>query len=234
MATATTSIAARGRQVLVKRFTAAERVAHWVHFIAFTALLVTGMFLYVPAFQPFAVGAAGEASRLVHRVAAVVFIGVPLIGLVFSPREFFYSLRESFTWTAGDWGWLKNAWNYYTYGRAGTMPPQGKFNAGQKFNMLTLIVTFVLFTVTGLVMWFGKGVVPPGVFLWSVVIHDLSAIATVLMFMLHVYLAAVHPLMRESITAMFDGTVTEEFAREHHGKWLAERVSRKGTGEKEG
>ena len=26
---------------------------------------------------------------------------------------------------------------------------------------------------------------------------------------------------------MFEGTVTEEFAKEHHGKWLAERVYRK-------
>jgi formate dehydrogenase subunit gamma len=110
------------------------------------------------------------------------------------------------------------------------MPPQGKYNAGQKFNALTQIVTFALFVVTGLVMWFGKGTVPPTVFMWAVILHDLSVIATVLLFMLHLYLVAVHPLMRESITAMFEGTVTEEFAKEHHGKWLAERVYRKRGG----
>jgi len=118
-------------------------------------------------------------------------------------------------------------WSYYSRGQAGTMPPQGKYNAGQKFNALTQIVTFALFVVTGLTMWFGKGTVPPTIFMWSVLIHDLSVIATVLLFMLHLYLVAVHPLMRESITAMFEGTVTEEFAKEHHGKWLVGRVYRK-------
>jgi len=227
MATSATEIAARTRQPLVMRFTTAERLAHWIHFAAFTVLLGTGLFIYVPALQPFAIGDAGMASRLAHRVAAVVFIGAPLVYLLFSPREFFYSLKESFAWGKEDWGWLQNAWNYYAHGKAGTMPPQGKYNAGQKFNALTQIVTFVLFTATGLVMWFGKGAVPRDVFVWSVLIHDLSVIATVLLFMLHLYLVAVHPLMRESITAMFEGTVTEEFAKEHHGKWLTEKVYRK-------
>lgn len=227
MASVATDVAARPEQALVLRFTAAERVAHWVHFFAFTVLLGTGMFLYVPWFQPFALGASGEAARLAHRAAAVVFMAAPLIYLIWSPREFFYSLKESFSWGADDWGWLKNAWNYYAHGHSGTMPPQGKYNAGQKFNALTQIVTFWLFVITGLVMWFGRGSVPPDLFLLSVVVHDLSVIATVLLFMLHIYLVAVHPLMRESITAMFEGTVSEEFAAEHHGKWLTERVFRK-------
>jgi formate dehydrogenase subunit gamma len=227
MASIVTDVAARGRQVLVVRFTAAERLAHWVHFVAFTVLLGTGMFIFVPWFQPFTLGAAGEASRLAHRAAAVAFMFAPLLYLVFSPREFFYSLRESFTWGKDDWGWLQNAWNYYSRGRAGTMQPQGKYNAGQKLNALTQIITFVLFTLTGLAMWFGKGSIPPTAFQLAVIVHDLSVIATVLLFMLHLYLVAVHPLHRESITAMFEGTVTEEYAREHHGKWLAERVWRK-------
>ena len=229
MATVATDLATK-RQVLVVRFAAAERFAHWLHFVAFTVLLGTGLFIYVPAFQPFTVGAAGEASRLAHRAAAVVFMIAPLIYLVFSPREFFYSLKEAFTWGRDDLCWLKSAWAYYSHGKTSAMCPQGKYNAGQKFNALTQIVTFALFVVTGLTMWFGKGTVPPNVFMWAVILHDLSVIATVVLFMLHLYLVTVHPLMRESITAMFEGTVTEEFAKEHHGKWLAERVYRKRGG----
>ncbi len=76
-------------------------------------------------------------------------------------------------------------------------------------------------------MWFGKGAVPPTAFVWSVILHDLSVIATVAWFMLHVYLVAVHPIHRESITSMFEGTVTEEYTREHHGKWIAESLYRR-------
>ena len=227
MSSLATDMQTRARQVLVMRFTGAERAAHWVHFVAFTVLLGTGLFIYVPFLKAFAVGEAGIAARLAHRVAAIAFIIAPVFYLVFSPREFFYSLKESFAWGKDDWGWLQNAWNYYAHGKAGTMPPKGKYNAGQKFNALTQIITFGLFVITGFVMWFGKGSVAPDVFMWSVIIHDLSVIATVLLFMLHLYLVEVHPLMRESITAMFEGTVTEEFAKEHHGKWLAEKVYRK-------
>lgn len=225
--TTTTLTGLRGRQVLVIRFTAAERIAHWVHFCAFTILLVTGMVIYIPWFHSFAIGPAGESTRLAHRVAAVLFIAAPFIYLVFSPREFFYSLKESFSWGSDDIGWLKNAWGYYSRGEMGTMPPQGKYNAGQKFNALTQIISFGLFVATGLVMWFGKGSVPPDVFLASVILHDLSVIATVMLFLLHLYLVAIHPLMRESITAMFEGTVTRAYAEEHHGKWLSERLLRK-------
>jgi formate dehydrogenase subunit gamma len=49
--------------------------------------------------------------------------------------------------------------------------------------------------------------------------YDLSAIAVVILFMIHLYLVAVHPFTRESITAMFEGVVTREYAEEHHAKW---------------
>lgn len=204
----------------VKRFSASERVAHWLHFLAFTVLLGTGGFLYMPALQPFTIGSAGEAARLAHRVAAVVFILCPLIYLLGDSSGFFGSLREAFSWGADDFRWLRMVWQYYTKGAAAKgIPPQGKYNAGQKLNALTQIIIFVLFTVTGLVMWFGHGVVPPALFLWSVVIHDLSVTAALVFFLLHLYLVAVHPFTREAITAMFEGVVTREYAREHHAKW---------------
>lgn len=227
MATIATEAEALPRHILVLRFTAAERLAHWLHFLAFTVLLGTGLFLYVPWFQTFAVGEPGEASRLAHRVAAVVYGLCPLIYLIFSPREFFFSIKEAFTWGPDDLGWLKAAWAYYSRGEIAAMPPQGKYNAGQKLNALTQIIAFVLISISGLVMWFGKGIISPNLFLLAVTVHNLAMIATACLFWLHIYLVAVHPLMRESITAMVEGTVSEDFAREHHGKWLAERVYRR-------
>lgn len=207
----------------VKRFSASERVAHWVHFLAFTVLLGTGGFLYMPALQPFTAGAAGEAARLAHRIAAVVFIVTPLFYLIGDPKGFFGSLRESFSWGADDFRWLRLVWQYYTQGaRAKGVPPQGKYNAGQKLNALTQIIAFVLFTVTGLIMWFGHGIVAPVVFRWAVIIHDLSVTVVLALFVVHLYQVAVHPFTRESIMAMFEGVVTREYAQEHHGKWYEE------------
>ncbi len=206
----------------VVRFSASERLAHWLQFLAFSVLLVTGLFIYAPALQAFAVGRAGEASRVLHRISAIVFMISPLIYLVGNPSAFFSSLREAFSWSANDRTWLSKAISYYTNGEVSDMPAQGKYNGGQKLNAVVQIVAFLVFVITGLIMWFGKGSVSPGLFAFSVLLHDLAVIGAVCLVMLHVYLVAIHPLTRESITAMFEGIVSRDYAQEHHAKWLAE------------
>ncbi|MFQ5612733.1 MAG: formate dehydrogenase subunit gamma [Anaerolineae bacterium] len=208
----------------VKRFSASERVAHWLQFLAFIVLLGTGGFLYMPALRAFAIGPAGEAARLSHRVAAVVFMISPLIYLIGDPKSFFGSLRDAFSWGSDDIKWLRLAWQYYTKGSEVEIPPQGKYNGGQKLNALVQIILFVLFTVTGLILWFGPTLpaVSSAVFLWSLVLHDLSVIVAVAFFLLHLYLVAIHPFTREAIISMFEGVVTREYAQEHHTKWYEE------------
>ncbi|MFQ6057396.1 MAG: formate dehydrogenase subunit gamma [Anaerolineae bacterium] len=206
----------------VTRFKAAERFVHWLHFLAYAVLLVTGIVLYVPWLSAFTVGAAGLASRLLHRIFAVIFMVTPVIYLIFSPSEFFENLRLAFSWGADDWAWFRAAWGYYARGEKGIMPEQGKFNTGQKLNGVVQVVGFFVFAITGLIMWFGKGAVPPGLYQWSVFFHDLAVIATVCLFTVHLYLVAIHPVARESITAMVTGTVSDEYAKEHHGKWYEE------------
>ncbi len=204
----------------IERFSASERIAHWIHFLAFTVLLGTGGFLYMPALRAFATGDAGQAARLAHRIAALVFIASPLLYLLGDPKGFFGSFREAFSWGSDDTQWLRSAWSYYTKGAKFEIPPQSKYNAGQKLNVLSQVIIFILFTVTGLVMWFGPGMnVSASLFLWSIIIHDLSATVAIILFVLHVYLVAIHPFTRESITAMFEGAVTREYAEEHHSKW---------------
>lgn len=206
----------------VVRFSASERLAHWLQFVAFSVLLVTGLFIYVPALQAFAMGRAGEASRVLHRLSAVVFMVSPLIYLLGNPSAFFSSLRDAFSWSADDRAWLAKAVAYYTHGEVADMPPQGKYNGGQKLNAMVQIVTFVVFVVTGLIMWLGTEAVSPGMFAFAILLHDLAVIAAVCLVLLHVYLVTIHPLTRKSITAMFEGIVTREYAKEHHAKWLAE------------
>ena len=99
------------------------------------------------------------------------------------------------------------------------MPPQSRFNTGEKMNMIILVSGTILFVLTGALMWFGKGVLPTGVFQAAVIVHDLTMIATVSMFMIHFYLAVAHPLMWASLVSMRYGVSSEAYAREHHAKW---------------
>ena len=208
-----------GRRIL--RFTAGERIFHWVYFISFLVLAVTGAFLYLPVFS-FTMGEAGETSRFLHRLFAVGFLMSPLLPLVRSPRRYLQNLREAFTWRGED---VRGLWviltRYYWTGNPAGLPPQGKFTAGQKLHVVMQFLTSSVLAVTGLLLWFMSGMVSVEVLRWSVLLHGLSAFVAVCFVLIHLYMVIFHPLTNEAIAAMTLGTVSEDYARDHHPKWYA-------------
>jgi cytochrome b subunit of formate dehydrogenase len=68
-------------------------------------------------------------------------------------------------------------------------------------------------------MWFGKGLVPADIFRLMVMVHDLTMIAAVCMFIVHLYLALAHPLMWAALVSMRFGYTSASYAAEHHAKW---------------
>ena len=203
----------------IPKYTLMERVGHWVHTATFIPLVLTGLVLYLPFLAPLAQGDSGMALRLMHRIAAVAFVALPLVYLVLEPRRLLMSLRELVP-DRDSFDWTKGAIGYYLFGRHADMPPQGRFNTGEKLNGLVVVVSWLVFLVTGLVMWFGKGTVPPVVFQWAVLLHDLAMIASVCMFLVHLYLVFAHPLMWAALVSMRFGVTSAEYAAEHHAKWF--------------
>jgi formate dehydrogenase subunit gamma len=161
-------------------------------------------------------------TRLIHRIAAAVFIIAPIIYTILDPGSVFRGLKQAFSWGSEDIGWLKAAPRYYFLGDEGSMPPQGAMNTGQKMWWFMVIVFGVIFVITGLVMWFAKTSAPAAVLQWMVFVHDVSFIITGAMFFLHIYLGVFHPLMKESWNAMASGKISTEYAKAHHGKWYEE------------
>jgi formate dehydrogenase subunit gamma len=202
----------------IPKYTFVERMLHWVHTVSFVPLVVTGLVLYLDILQPLAQGEAGLWMRWVHRLAALLFIGEPLLYGILQPRRLWMHLKE-FSVEREDLGWIKNAFGYYVLGRHTDMPPQGRFNTGEKINGLVMIATWILFVISGVVMWFGKGLVPADLFRWMVVVHDLTMIGAVAMFLVHLYLAVAHPLMWAALVSMRFGVTSASYAAEHHAKW---------------
>jgi formate dehydrogenase subunit gamma len=218
----------------VPRYDGVERLLHWSHTIAFLPLTLTGMVLFMPVFAPLAQGPAGQFIRLTHRLFAVFFISVPILYAVFRPRRLVNTLRD-LRFSRYDIEWFKAAIPYYVLGRHLDMPPQGRFNTGEKINVIVLVSGTILFSITGLVMWFGKFLVPPELFRAMVILHDLTMILSVNMFIIHFYLAVAHPMMWQSLISMRFGVVSESYAREHHATWFyGEERARKLYEEKKG
>jgi formate dehydrogenase subunit gamma len=203
------------------RFSAGERIFHWVYFLSFVVLAVTGAFVYVP-WLAFAVGEAGETSRLLHRLFALAFLASPLLPLVISPRRYLRNLGEAFSWRAED---VRGLWfiltRYYWTGNRQGLPPQGKFTAGQKLHVVMQFMASAVIGATGLILWFGPPYLSVVWLRWSVLLHSLSAVVALCFVLVHLYMVVVHPLTNEAIAAMTLGTVSEDYARTHHPRWHA-------------
>ena len=207
----------------VERYRRPTRILHWVHVGAFVVLFFTGLILFIPALGFLA---EDSWSRILHRLAAAVFIIAPIIYIPLNLRASLTGIKEAFTWGAEDMEWLKAAPRYYIFCDEKAMPPQGHMNSGQKMWWFMAIVCGLVFLVTGIIMWFFKGAASPVLLQWMVLFHDLAFIAAGCMFLVHIYLSVAHPLMRPLRTgawsSMARGKVSAEYAKTHHAKWYEE------------
>ena len=218
------SVRLRGRDSAITirwipKYTTLERALHWVHTAAFIPLVLTGFAIYAGWMQPLAQSAAGESIRLIHRIAAVFFGGVPILYALLQPRRMLMNVKEFLSFSKYDLLWLKAAFPYYVLGRHADMPPQPRFNTGERLTAVVMVMGTLVFGVTGLTMWFLKGIMPTWLFQTMVIVHDLMFIVTFAMFLIHFYLAVVHPMMWQSLVSMRYGVVSESYARAHHAIW---------------
>lgn len=202
----------------VTRFTARERALHLVYLLAFLSLTVTGFVLFLPQLHAWATGPAGELNRFVHRVAALVLIATPVAYFWFARDRMRESLRWILSWGEADRAWWRPGLRYYWTGDRAGIPPQGKFNTGQKAHAVLQGVCFVIFVATGLLLWFWGGA-PAWLARTSVILHDVAFLFSFGGFMLHFYLAVFHPHTREHATAMVHGAIPEEDARVMYPLW---------------
>ncbi len=197
------------RTVYLRRFSRTERALHWVHASAFFLLLGTGLVLYLPRLSE--VVGRRPLIKDVHFYTGVGWAGaILLIAAAGDRRGLRRTARDLNLFDADDRRWLRG-------GRA----PQGRFNAGQKLNAAITAAFAVLFFLTGLLLWYGERDTRfrlPN----TILVHDGLMYISLLIVAGHLYLSLVHPSTRHALRAMTLGTVREEWAREHHAKWVEE------------
>jgi formate dehydrogenase subunit gamma len=198
------------------------RMTHWSHTICWFVLLLTGLVMFSGWFgwlKPIFGGVNG--ANLLHRIFAVIFMIVPLIGLLLKPHSFIGWMKEAVRWGQDEIKFMMlfplDFLGFKVY-----MPPQDRINAGQKFNSLLFPVVGFFIALSGIVMWFAQHF-PIWMVRLSYPIHDLCWILGTAQVCFHAYLGSLHPGSGESFWAMFgDGTVKASWAKHHHTKWYEE------------
>jgi formate dehydrogenase subunit gamma len=195
----------------VVRYNLRERLVHAAAGISYVYLLLTGLAFWTPALYWMAIVlGGGYLSRLLHPWVGLIFTGVLLV--------MWASWRRDMKTTPADKEWRKHIVEYMT-NKDEQVPPVGRFNYGQKqFFWLMVIATWAL-VISGGVLWFVSRV--PADLAWlrytAILVHSISALATIGLFIVHLYMGiAVVP---GGLSAIVRGDVTSEWARQHHSLW---------------
>ncbi len=204
----------------IERYTYRERVCHWTTALFYVYCLGTGLAFYTPYLFWIAIAlGGGPTSRFLHPIAGLVFLAAQL---------WMHQLwRNDAAMTDDDRKWLDKAGEYVT-NHDENVPPQERFNAGQKLYYWAMFYGALFLVFSGIVMWFPE-YLPAGL-RWgrelAILIHEAAALITIGAFIIHVYMSVF--MVPGSTTAMVEGYVSATWAKTHHRLWY-ERIAGKAS-----
>ena len=200
---------------MIRRFSPADRYAHWLMAISWTILAVTGLIisfgkdLLLPVIGYTLFAWLAVLSKNLHN-----FVGPILIIAV--PWMFFQYLRDNGV-GASDFKWFGNILGYFR----GKETPSRRFNAGEKivFWLVLTILTTIL-VLTGLILNFPNYGQGRAAMQNASMIHMVAAYIAMGLGAVHIYLGTIG--VRGAYRAMRFGEVSEHWAEHHHELWYEE------------
>jgi len=193
------------------------RMLHWSVAIFFLLALLSGVALYNPwlfrLLTPLFGG--GSTTRLLHPWFSLGFVAC-------FAAQFLNWLRPM-AWTADDRRWLGRMREYVTNTELLEPEDVGFFNAGQKLYFWAIVVSAIVFLLSGVPMWFPQTFGGPTVAA-GYVLHDLAALVMIGGLIVHLYEAtAAQP---GTFNSMIRGTVDRRWAWTHHPAWYRAATGR--------
>jgi formate dehydrogenase subunit gamma len=208
----------RSGRVLV-RFSAFERLVHWMTAACFIILALTGLnitfgkSLLLPLLGPEGFTVWSQWGKYAHNYLSFPFtLGVVLIFLMWIA----WNIPSKV-----DIEWLKEGGGLVGHKH----PPAKRFNAGQKLIYWIVVLGGGAVAASGYLLMFpfyGTNIADMQV---AQVIHGVVAVLFVAAMLGHIYIGTVG--MEGAFEAMWDGTVDANWAKEHHSLW-AESEAAKG------
>ncbi len=198
-----------GERIL--RYTLEERVNHWFGAIVYIYCLVTGLAFWSPyMYWLAALVGGGPTARFWH----------PWFGVAFAASMFVMYMHwiGDMHITAADRRWREQVKSYIENDDQ-NLPPEGRFNYGQKIFFWLMLYGVILLLISGIGLWFVEDI--PWSLRWlrylSVTVHVVAALATIGAFIIHVYMGTA--MIRGGFTSIIRGEVSTAWAKTHHRLW---------------
>lgn len=202
----------------VERFNWLARFSHWGHTVTYLICLFTGLLIFLHM-------GGSTVTAWIHRISAVGLTIVLLFGMVFGINGLIAWIKDLLRFGKNDIGFL-TVFPLEFLGFHVNIPPQTRFNGGEKMNSIVTPTAVIFLALSGYIMWF-PSIFPGGLVRASYWIHDLSMIIGTCMVCMHGYLGSFHPGSGESFWGMWKGTVRADWAKHHHAIWYEETYGKK-------
>ena len=213
----------------IQRHSVLTRIVHDSVAISCVWLMISGLFVFVPA-----IAAANpdltRFMKVTHRVVGSIFIIMPILGAVGSPRGVIGFFKKYLCrWTPEDVEFLVKFVPYMLMPKRTHMPDQDEVKSGQRIADGALIIGGLMMAVSGLFLWFGTTVTPVSASVLTIMrfVHDLFFLWLVVFVVAHVFLGGgiFQPYRGGTIKLMFgNGQVSEANALYHWGFWAREEL----------
>ena len=211
------------------RFSVTERALHWAFALSYLSVLGSGLPLMFEGLRGWIRGYSPVIGLRLHVACGVLWLAATLaVVATGNRRRLAATLRELTRFVRADAAWLRRFPRWLVAGaaaRAGIDAAVGRFNAGQKVNLVFTLAT------SGLLLVSGVALTPLGDTVLAAPVTGAASIAVwraahrwltwlvLLPIAGHVYLAVLHPPTRPALAGMLDGRVDEQWAADHHPRW---------------
>lgn len=199
----------------VSRFSQAERWAHWFAAIPFVLLAITGIFIMFgryfisPLIGKEAWSVVASASLEAHNLLGPLFVvGLVILLIIY--------MKDN-VWQNGDLSWVFKGAFF-----SDPPPPSWKYNLGEKSWYWLLFFAGLAISGSGLLLDFPWVADTVRQLQWAHLIHGGAAVILIAASLGHIYLGTIG--VDGALEGMTQGTVDENWAKEHHGWWAQEML----------
>ncbi|MGE9553288.1 formate dehydrogenase cytochrome b556 subunit [Erwinia amylovora] len=192
----------------IQRYSAPERINHWIVACCFMFAALSGLGFFFPSFNWLMnIFGTPQLARILHP-----FIGVLMF---FAFLLMFFRYWQHNLIDREDLCWAKNIHKIALNEEVGDT---GRYNFGQKSVFWAAIISLVLLLASGIVIWrpYFAGAFAIPVIRLALVVHSVAAAGLIIVIMVHIYAAL---WVKGTLTAMIEGWVTPAWAKQHHPRW---------------
>lgn len=213
----------------IRRHSLAARITHDATAIGCVLLVISGLFVFVPALALAAGPDVVWVIRMAHRIIGVIFVLIPIVSALLSPKGVCHIFRNLFAkWDSDDKKWMALFIPYLFRAKKIHMPDQHEIKSGQRVADGMLWFSAALMGVTGVLLLLGSTVVNfgpvQGAFLF---LHDVGFLLISVFALAHIFLGSgIFQAYRGMYKVMWgDGKISESDALYHWGHWAREELA---------